>query len=112
MGRGRISTIKDVARLAGVSHGTVSNIINGRSNVKSSTVKKVLEAMDALGYQPDANARGLRTSKSETIAFICPSVENEQYRAIYFGIQTCLDEIGMITATMHRTQLFASGKNV
>jgi multiple sugar transport system substrate-binding protein len=95
MGRGRISTIKDVARLAGVSHGTVSNIINGRSNVKSSTVKKVLEAMDALGYQPDANARGLRTSKSETIAFICPSVENEQYRAIYFGIQTCLDEIGM-----------------
>jgi multiple sugar transport system substrate-binding protein len=95
MGRGRISTIKDVAKLAGVSHGTVSNIINGKSNVKSSTVKKVLEAMTALGYQPDANARGLRTSKSQTVAFICPSIENEQYRAIYFGIRTGLDEIGM-----------------
>lgn len=91
-----MATIKDVAKLAGVSHGTVSNIINGKSNVKSETVKKVREAMEALGYQPDANAHGLRSSgKRQTVAFICPSIESEQYRALYSGICSYMNEAGM-----------------
>ena len=91
-----IATIKDVAKLAGVSHGTVSNIINGKSNVKSETVKKVREAMETLGYQPDANAHGLRSNnKRQTVAFICPSIESEQYRALYSGICSYMNEAGM-----------------
>ena len=81
-----MATIKDVARMAGVSTSTVSNIINGKSSVKSDSVKRVQEAMEALGYQPDAYARGLRSSKNQSVAFICPTLVCSCYRAIYDGV--------------------------
>lgn len=52
-------TIYDVAREANVSMATVSRVVNGNPNVKPTTRKKVLEAIDRLGYRPNAVARGL-----------------------------------------------------
>ena len=86
-----MATIQDVANLAGVSRSTVSNIINGKASVKSDSVKRVQEAMEALGYQPDAYARGLRSGKNQTVAFICPSIDNAQYRDLFSGISTYAD---------------------
>ncbi len=60
-------TIDDVARAAQVSRQTVSNVLNSPEIVREPTRKRVLEAIDRLGYRPHASARRLRTRKSSTI---------------------------------------------
>ena len=46
-----MATIKDIAKLAGVSHGTVSNVLNDRGNVSVKKIKLVEQAIQRLGYQ-------------------------------------------------------------
>ncbi|NLW11850.1 MAG: LacI family transcriptional regulator, partial [Clostridiaceae bacterium] len=53
-----MSTVKDIAKLAGVSLGTVSNVINGKTN-NQELIDKVEQAMQTLSYRPDAKARSL-----------------------------------------------------
>jgi DNA-binding LacI/PurR family transcriptional regulator len=53
----------DVAKLAGVSHQTVSRVINGSASIKPETRDKVLAAIEELGYRPSMAARALATSK-------------------------------------------------
>ncbi|MEO5663088.1 MAG: LacI family DNA-binding transcriptional regulator [Nocardioides sp.] len=60
----------DVARLAGVSHQTVSRVINGRDNLRPATREKVEEAILQLGYRPNSAARALVTKRSATIGVI------------------------------------------
>jgi DNA-binding LacI/PurR family transcriptional regulator len=62
-----VATIEDVAREAGVSRQTVSNVINAPSKVREATQQKVHAAIEALGYSPNAMARRLRTQRSSTI---------------------------------------------
>lgn len=61
-------TIKDVARDAGVSAQTVSNVINTPAKVRPATRQLVLASIQKLGYKPNASARRLRTSRSDTVA--------------------------------------------
>lgn len=63
-------TIKDVAFRAGVSIQTVSNVVNNRPVVVESTRRRVLQAIEELGYQPNASARSLRTHNAATIALV------------------------------------------
>ena len=51
--------IRDVARAAGVSYQTVSRVINGHPNVRPSTLRKVLEAIESLAYSPNRAAPAL-----------------------------------------------------
>lgn len=67
-------TMKDVAKLAGVSVGTVSRVINNENGIKELTLSKVKSAIEELNYIPDAYARGMKKSKTETIALIIPTV--------------------------------------
>ncbi len=60
----------DVARLAGVSHQTVSRVVNGQSNLRPATREKVLQAIRQLGYRPNSAARALVTRRSATIGVI------------------------------------------
>ena len=55
----RPSTVKDVARLAGVSQATVSRVVNGTTNVSRKTKAKVLTAVSKLQYSPNAHAAEL-----------------------------------------------------
>jgi DNA-binding LacI/PurR family transcriptional regulator len=64
---GKVATIEDVARAAGVSRQTVSNVINAPSKVREPTQQKVQAAIEALGYSPNAMARRLRTQRTSTI---------------------------------------------
>ncbi|WP_066172974.1 catabolite control protein A [Bacillus marinisedimentorum] len=73
-------TIYDVAREAGVSMATVSRVVNGNPNVKPTTRKKVNEAIERLGYRPNAVARGLASKKTTTVGVIIPDVSS-----IFFG---------------------------
>ena len=52
-----MATILDVARLAGVSQGTVSNVLNGKGNVSSEKIRVVEEAAQQLGYTINERAR-------------------------------------------------------
>lgn len=67
-------TMKDVARVAGVSVGTVSRVINNEPGVKEATLEKVNAAIKELNYIPDVYARGMKKNKTETIALIIPTV--------------------------------------
>lgn len=61
----KMPTIKDIARIAGVSHGTVSNVLNGRGNVSVEKIEAVQRAAREVGYQLNAQAQSLRASKSQ-----------------------------------------------
>ncbi len=63
-------TIRDVARYAQVSVGTVSNVLNGSTLVKDETRQRVLMAIEALNYHPTAAARSLSTQRTNTIGMI------------------------------------------
>lgn len=65
-------TQKDVAELAGVSFITVSRVINGETNVKEETKKKVLSAIDKLGYAPSFAGQVLNSGRCNTIAILTP----------------------------------------
>ena len=60
----------DVARLAGVSHQTVSRVINGSDHVKPETRDRVLAAMEKLDYRPNSVARALVTGRSRTLGVV------------------------------------------
>ena len=60
----------DVARLAGVSHQTVSRVLNDHANVRPQTRARVLEAMRELDYQPNSAARTLVTRRSNTLGIV------------------------------------------
>jgi LacI family transcriptional regulator len=64
------ATIKDVAKKSNVSIATVSLVINNHKRISHNTRKKVLKAIDALGYQPSRSARDLVSRKSGNIGFI------------------------------------------
>ena len=66
-------TIYEVAKEANVSLATVSRVINGSSVVKEDTRKRVEEAINKLGYRPNAIAQGLALSRTTTVGLIIPS---------------------------------------
>lgn len=80
-------TIYDVAREAGVSMATVSRVVNNNPNVKPQTRKKVFEAIELLGYRPNAVARGLASKKTTTVGVVIPDISNAIFAEIARGIE-------------------------
>ncbi|KQZ10925.1 LacI family transcriptional regulator [Agromyces sp. Root1464] len=75
--RGRAPSIRDVARLAGVSHQTVSRVLNHHPSIRPETKQRVLDVMAELQYKPNRAARALVTSRSRTIGVL--SASSTQY---------------------------------
>ena len=69
-GRRRAPVMSDVAKLAGVSHQTVSRVINGSPQVRAATRERVLAAMRELDYRPNSAARALVTGRSQTLGVV------------------------------------------
>nr|WP_269846584.1 catabolite control protein A [Paenibacillus roseus] len=80
-------TIYDVAREAGVSMATVSRVVNNNPNVKPQTRKKVFEAIERLGYRPNAVARGLASKKTTTVGVVIPDISNSIFAEVARGIE-------------------------
>ncbi|ADH98786.1 catabolite control protein A [Salisediminibacterium selenitireducens] len=80
-------TIYDVAREAGVSMATVSRVVNGNPNVKPATRKRVHEAIERLGYRPNAVARGLASKKTTTVGVIIPDISSIFFSELARGIE-------------------------
>jgi DNA-binding LacI/PurR family transcriptional regulator len=68
--RARSAVMSDVAALAGVSHQTVSRVLNGSASVREETRARVLEAMRKLDYRPNLSARALVTGRSRTLGVV------------------------------------------
>ncbi|NLD34046.1 MAG: extracellular solute-binding protein [Clostridiales bacterium] len=81
-----MATIKDIAKAAGVSHGTVSNVLNRRGGVSYEKIRLVEEAAIAMGYAIDEQASSLRRGKTRTIAVLLPSLNERRYTDLYTGI--------------------------
>ncbi len=88
----------DVARLAGVSRATVSYVVNGLTNgqvpISEETRRRVLAAIEGLGYEPDARAQALRSGSTETIGFILPDIRNPHFWQTADGVEQELRAAG------------------
>ena len=85
-----MTTIKDVAKRADVSISTVSNALNGLSNVSDETRERVLKAASELNYFPNINAQLLKTRKTNNLGIFLPNINSSFYtRLIQAMYTTC-----------------------
>lgn len=86
-------TLKKLAVLAGVSHKTISRVINDEAYVKEETRKNVLEIIEKYNYQPNFFAKVLRTKQSKTIGLVLGDINNPFYSSLADGVtKVCKDE--------------------
>ncbi len=81
-----VTTLRDVARLAGVSPATVSRILNGTAIVADDKRQAVEAAIAQLGFKPNLSARGLRSGSSMTIGVLTQELESPHFTAAVKGI--------------------------
>src|SRR5215218_10045821 len=90
----RPPVMADVARAAGVSQKTVSRVVNDAPNVRDAVRARVLQAIDELGFRPNAAARALVTQRTATIGIITPGIPLYGPSAQLFGLERAAREAG------------------
>lgn len=93
-GRAGVPTISDVARLAEVSPSTASRALSGRRPVSAAVRGRVLDAVDQLGYRPNALARSLRVANTTTIGMVVPHISNPYFPGLVEAIERQLQTAG------------------
>ena len=91
-----MTTIKDVARLAGVSPSTVSKYING-GHVRLENLEAIRQAIDKLDYRVNPFARNLKTRRSRSVGVLLPSISASFYGAVFVALDKVLRERGYHT---------------
>lgn len=89
-----MSTIRDVARLAGVSTMTVSRVVNNSGYTSPATRLRVERAVEELGYVPNAVARHLRSKQTKAIALVVSDITNPFFTTIARGVEDLAGERG------------------
>jgi DNA-binding LacI/PurR family transcriptional regulator len=92
--RRRAAVMSDVGRLAGVSHQTVSRVINGSRHVAPDTRQRVLDAMRVLDYRPNSVARALVTGRSNTLGVVTFDTTLYGPATTLYGIERAAHEAG------------------
>ena len=82
-----MANMKDIARIAEVSLGTVSHVLNGTAGVREPVRRRVLDAVRSTGYQPSQLARGLRRVQTNVIGMIIPDITNPFFPAVVRGAE-------------------------
>lgn len=90
----RPAVMADVGRLAGVSHQTVSRVINGSRHVSPDTRERVLAAMSELGYRPNSIARALVTGRTQTLGVVNLDTTLYGPASTLFGIERAAHDAG------------------
>jgi LacI family repressor for deo operon, udp, cdd, tsx, nupC, and nupG len=103
-------TIRDVAAKAGVSHQTVSRVINNSDRVQEKTREKVEAAIEELGYQPNAIARYMAKGRTKTLACFSPNLTDYTYARIIEGAEFEARQAGyfLMTASAPNTETFST----
>ncbi|MFD0714809.1 LacI family DNA-binding transcriptional regulator [Paenibacillus sp. GCM10027626] len=81
-------TMKDVAKLAGVSPITVSRVISSPEQVRPATQAKVMKAIEELNFKPNNIARSLVTNRTDTIGLLLSNIANPYYPEFILGLET------------------------
>src|SRR2546427_11095653 len=87
-------TIRDVAKAAGVSTATVSNVLNKTGKVGQRTHRVVLSAVKRLGYIPDVHARPLASRDSRKLGIIVSDIENPFFPEVIKSFETRARQLG------------------
>ena len=87
-------TMKEVAAHAGVALSSVSRVLNDHSDVSESMRKQVLDAIEAVGYEPNLLASSLRRGSTMTVGFIANDISNPLFAEIAMGAERRLNEAG------------------
>jgi DNA-binding LacI/PurR family transcriptional regulator len=95
----------DVARLAGVSHQTVSRVINGSSSIRPATKARVEQAIAELGYRPNTAARALVTRRSGIIGIIGANIAHYGPSSIQRSVQEAARAAGYFTSLVPLTDV-------
>lgn len=96
------ATIRDIAKEAGVSVATVSRLLNKSGYVGSETAVRVQQAIDRLGFRPNAIGRSLSTAETRTLGVMVPALSNPVFADAVSGVTACARRAGynvMIAAT-------------
>ena len=88
------ASIKDIARMAGVSHSTVSRALRNSPLVNRKTTEEIQGIARGLGYQPSAIARGLVTRKSRTIGVVVTTIADPFVSEVVIGIELAANDNG------------------
>lgn len=80
-------TMREIAKRAGVSIGTVSHVINDTAKVREKLRQRVMEAIRSLNYQPSQLGRGLRRNQTSMLGMIIPDVTNPFFPAVVRGVE-------------------------
>lgn len=87
--------MKDVAKYAGLSVSVVSKYLKSPDSVRSDTRQKIEEAISALGYVPNLNARSLRTGRTSLISVIIPELTDPMYIAFFDELRRVMRPLGI-----------------
>jgi DNA-binding LacI/PurR family transcriptional regulator len=107
-GRPRAVVMADVAKLAGVSHQTVSRVINDSPHVRSNTRERVEDAMRKLGYRPNSVARALVTGRSRTLGVVSFDTTLFGPASTLFGIERAAHDAGYFVSIVSLKELTRS----
>jgi LacI family transcriptional regulator len=98
----KIITITEIARLAGVSIGTVDRVIHGRAGVSAKTRETIQALIKEHGYEPNAYARNLKLNRNYNIGVLLPRFDTEfQYwEMVYQGVAQAAKELGVLSVSV------------
>ncbi|MFB0505627.1 MAG: LacI family DNA-binding transcriptional regulator, partial [Thermodesulfobacteriota bacterium] len=80
-------TLREIAKIAKVSHTTVSRALNNDQRVREETKNRILRLVNKLGYKPDSRARQLALKRSNLIGLVVPDIRNPFYAELARGIE-------------------------
>ena len=90
-------TLKDIAAEVGVSISTVSRALADHPAIPQKTKQRVLKAAQKLNYRPNAQARALRNSKTNTIGLVIPNLFNPYFAELAAAVQNAAIDAGLYT---------------
>lgn len=90
------ATLHDVAKLAGVSIKTVSNVVNDYPHIRPATRERVQAAIDQLGYRPNLSARSLRSGRSGVIGLVLPELSLSYFAELADAVIARAESHGLV----------------
>ncbi len=101
-------TLKDIAKIAGVSTATVSRVVNSEPGIRASTYQKIKSIIDQNNYMPNAAARNLKTNKTHLIGLLVSNISNPHFSELSQVVEEILWEKGyllVVCSTQERADL-------
>jgi LacI family transcriptional regulator len=96
-----MSTIKEVAKLARVSVGTVSNVLSGAASVRAELRQRVERAIGKLDYHPNLTARSLKSNQTRTLGMVIPDITNPFFPQLVRGAENAAFARGYFLITLN-----------